>query len=242
MANKKNKISLSKFLNKNGIKLFDDRIKQLNIDGVDTDYIICDNGDIISYRSDTKRPIKLKPIIIERQNNKKGMPCYNPKLLYRGVNLNIDNNKEKLYYVHRLVAMSFIPNPDNKPEVNHKNGDKGDNRVENLEWVTPSENIQHAYKNGLAHGRKGSLHHNSKIDEEIAFEACVLILYSKLSIQQIADKLNTTYNIISKINKGQRWKHVSKNFNKKYSLMKNRKNNLECSTTREKQIIDKYCN
>lgn len=65
------------------------------------------------------------------------------------------NSKQKHIGVHRLVAEAFIPNPDNKSEVNHINGNKHDNRIVNLEWVTPSENMQHAWRTGLTKGRTG---------------------------------------------------------------------------------------
>ena len=60
------------------------------------------------------------------------------------------NNKQRTFRVNILVAKAFIPNPENKPEVNHIDGNKENNKVDNLEWNTRSENELHAYKNGLA--------------------------------------------------------------------------------------------
>lgn len=74
---------------------------------------------------------------------------------YCVVTLHIEG-KQKYPTVHRLVAKAFIPNPENKPQVNHKSGVKTDNCVENLEWSTTSENVKHAFDNGL---KAGSLAH-----------------------------------------------------------------------------------
>lgn len=68
---------------------------------------------------------------------------------YKKVGIRCADGSRRTCSIHRLVALTYIPNPESKPQVNHKNGIKGDCRVSNLEWVTSSENRKHAYDNNL---------------------------------------------------------------------------------------------
>ena len=102
------------------------------IPGHENYYSINRNGEIWGYRS--------QKFIIPAAN-RAGYPV---------IWLQGRTRKErKHYYVHRLVALTFIPNPNNKPEVNHIDGNKQNNHVSNLEWVTHQENMQHAHDCGL---------------------------------------------------------------------------------------------
>ena len=91
-------------------------------------YFVNESGELFSKKQNSLK--KLNPSI----DNNNGY--IKTSLIVDGVYHNVR--------LHRLVAETFIPNPENKPMVNHKNGDKTDNRVENLEWVTAAENIEHA--------------------------------------------------------------------------------------------------
>lgn len=82
---------------------------------------------------------------------------------YLACTLRLENLRRKTFRVHRLVALSYIENQDKKLEVNHKDGNKLNNNLNNLEWVTHSENIQHAWDNGLI---KNTLERKLKIRDK----------------------------------------------------------------------------
>ena len=116
-------------------------MKKIIIDNIETDYEINELGEIYSYKT----------------NKILSGSIFNTG--YRMVRLTI-NGQKKSYAVHRLVAEAFIPNPENLPVVNHKDGNKLNNNVENLEWVSQSQNRIHAIQtktSNLAIGKRQKL-------------------------------------------------------------------------------------
>ena len=95
------------------------------------------------------------------------------------------NGLKKKIPIHRLIALHFIPNPENKRTVNHKDGDKTNNSLSNLEWATDSENIQHAYDNSL-----NSQRHKLKIDETTANELFLDKIMKGTSVTALALSIN----------------------------------------------------
>lgn len=115
-------------------------------------------------------------------------------------------NKKSVYLIHRLVAEAFIPNPLNKPCINHKNGIKTDNRVKNLEWCTYSENIQHAYKNGLWKPAKGEKVYSSKLKNKQVEEIRQKYSTGNCTQRELAKEYNISTGTISMIIDNKRWK------------------------------------
>lgn len=123
------------------------------------------------------------------------------------------NGVRKQESVHRLVALHFIPNPENKKEVNHKNGIKTDNRIENLEWVTHSENAIHAFSTGLnfIQNTKGSKNGQAKLNEDKVKEIILLLPHKRN--KDIAAHFGVVETVISHIRSNKSWRHVSREEN-----------------------------
>lgn len=160
-------------------------------------YSVCNNGTIKSHDrietfynfNNTKISRMHKGKIIKPRNNGNGY-----------MNINIGRNYRD--YVHRIVANAFLSKPIGSNYVNHKNGIKNDNRVDNLEWVTASENQLHSKKTGLS--KTGQYHSQAKLTN-----ADVIFIRDNYSLGTpfLSDKFKVSKSTICKIAHGKSRKH-----------------------------------
>lgn len=140
---------------------------------------------------------------------------------YVYISLYKDGSK-KTYCKHRLILESFICKPDENYECNHKNGIKDDNRLENLEWVTPSENQLHAYANGLTLPRRGEKNGSCKLTKEDI--ESIIKEYRRgvpgFDCEGLANKYGVSAGHISTIINGNVWEHLGIEKQSKLERMK----------------------
>jgi len=105
----------------------------------------------------------------------------------------------KRSFVHRLVALCHIPNPDNLPQVNHIDGDKTNNNVNNLEWVTPQENINHSIRTGLCKRRE-------KLTKE---DVLYIKAHPEVTCKKLSENFGVNATTIGHVRRGDTWKNIS---------------------------------
>jgi DNA-binding CsgD family transcriptional regulator len=126
-----------------------------------------------------------------------------PKKAYLRVSLSKDS-VQRSHRIHRLVAQAFIPNPLNLPEVNHRDGNPANNRVNNLEWATHKGNIGHAVRTGLRHQVKGIQHGMARLTEEDV----LLIRAASGPHQDIATRWGISRKYVGQIKSKKSWSHL----------------------------------
>lgn len=146
------------------------------------DYLVSNLGNVKSLKND-------KETLLKNGVDKDG---YN--------NVRIDR---RLCKTHRLIATAFIPNPDNKPLINHKDGNKQNNRVSNLEWCTAKENAEHALRIGLL--RQGKQNPHSGLNPIVA-ETIRQLKSKGASTKELATKYQVSKTAILRIVRNQTWK------------------------------------
>ena len=167
------------------------RTKRIYINNEPTKYIIYEDGRI--YSEITNKFLK---------------PFPNPQGYYL---IDIHHNGSSYTrQLHRLVALSFIPNPDNLETVNHKDGIKSHNWVDNLEWMTRLDNVRHAWATGLAKPRYGTDNPANVYSVETIHKVCQLLEIGKLGNKQIAELCNVNVTLIRDIKFRNKWAMIAK--------------------------------
>lgn len=118
------------------------------------------------------------------------------------------NGVKKLWCFHRIIAFAFIPNTENKPFINHIDGNKSNNSVDNLEWCTASENRYHAFRTGLA-SKLGIKNNACKLTESQVLQIRKIHLENpETSLISTAIRFGISKSLVSRINLRQSWKHI----------------------------------
>lgn len=126
------------------------------------------------------------------------------KFGYARINLRDENNKSKSFFVHRLVAMNFLQNPNNYPEVNHIDCNRLNNRTDNLEWVSKKQNIKHSFLYGKK-SNKGRKNPNAKLIEEDIVAIRALNKTGRFSNNQISKLFNISSSSVDNIINNTTW-------------------------------------
>ena len=168
-----------------------------DIEGYKGIYQVSDAGRVRSVDRINSRGYKRKGIILKLQDGNRG---------YKTVGLCKDGVM-KSHLVHRLVAVAFIPNPENKPEVNHTEGNKPDNRACKLEWCTAAENSEHAVKMRLLKPPLGERHPQSKLSEIDVLDIRWLRGFG-VTIAALAGEYQVSTTSVRQVLTGRSWGHV----------------------------------
>ena len=195
-------------------------VSRIYINGEETRYLIHSHGYVISTSYNGKEG----DVRFLKHNHDADGYCI--------ITLN-HHGKKYTRKIHRLVAEAFIPNPNNLPEVNHKNGNKDRNGYWNLEWVDTAQNVHHAMKHNL---RKSS---NT---EKMVRRVCKYLEKNKHSINEIAKRTGVSPANIVKIKNKVIWKSISDNYNvSNYTLVTYADGSHGNNKNYDSKIVRKIC-
>lgn len=154
-------------------------------------------------RKDNFKWYKEKIVIIK--------PCFTPKGKKRYSSVHLSRNGESTSRdLHKIVLESFVPKPFQGAEVNHIDGDKHNNTLANLEWVTRKQNVRHAIDTGLSVVQiplRGSENYRAKISEQQAREIKIL-LSNSITTREVATIIGCSEDVVRGIYRNQSWKHI----------------------------------